>query len=536
MSLKIKTIFGVAFIEAVLLLFLVTMTVNYLRDTNYDGIEKRASTTVKLFAAASKDAVLSYDLATLDSLISEVMRNPDIVYARVTDNRGRSLSESGLPSVLARHFVEDSKVVDVTDDVFDASEDIVEDNITFGRVEIGLDVLSLNAKIREVQQWTQFVALLEMALVAFFSYVLGTYLTSQLRELNDSAKAIAKGDLDVSVNVKSGDEVGQLATSFNRMIEQLRAVRLRRDEAEQELKDLNLSLEMRVKDRTRALQHKNRELLDANREIKQAQNRLLQSEKMASLGVLAAGVAHEINNPIGFISSNVSTLKEYLDTMTALLPLYQQLDAASEEDRPAIRDKIKELLGREDLSFILEDSPILLEETGKGLIRVRDIVKGLREFSHHDPRQAMVSCDINEVIGSTLTIAQSQFKYHAEVLLDLQPVPELVCDKGKIGQVLLNLIINASQALPDQGHITIRSRVVNDYVEVDVEDDGVGIAEADLDKIFDPFYTTKPVGEGTGLGLAICFSIAQEHGGSIEVRSALGQGTTFTLKIPFERA
>jgi len=534
-SLKLKTIVGVALIEAVLLLFLVTMTVNYLRETNYEGIEKRAQTTVKLFSSASKDAVLSYDLATLDSLISEVMSNPDIIYARALDRQGRTLSAAGQASVLARHFVADTNVVDVTDNVFDASQDVIADGVSFGRVEIGFDILSLNKKIDDIQQWIQFVALLEMALVAFFSYVLGTYLTSQLRELNNSAKAIAEGDLDVNVQIHSNDEVGQLAAAFNQMVKQLQAESQRRNDAQRELRDLNLSLEMRVKDRTRALQHKNRELLDANMEIKQAQNRLFQSEKMASLGVLAAGVAHEINNPIGFISSNVSTLKDYVNTLMGLVDCYRRLEQAPDSERPAIQQEIAELLRGEDIQFIVDDTPTLLEETSKGLVRVRDIVKGLREFSHSDPRHTMVSCDINELIQSTLNIAKSQFKYHAKVELDLHPVPQILCDKGKIGQVLLNLVINASQAIVENGLITIRTRVVDQCLEIDVEDNGSGISEQDLSKIFDPFYTTKPVGEGTGLGLAICFNIAQEHGGSIDVSSVVGSGTTFTIKIPLER-
>jgi signal transduction histidine kinase len=147
----------------------------------------------------------------------------------------------------------------------------------------------------------------------------------------------------------------------------------------------------------------------------------------------------------------------------------------------------------------------------------------------------MVSCDVNELIQSTLNIAKSQFKYHAKVELDLHPVPQILCDKGKIGQVLLNLVINASQAIVENGLITIRTRVVDQCLEIDVEDNGSGISEQDLSKIFDPFYTTKPVGEGTGLGLAICFNIAQEHGGSIDVSSVVGSGTTFTIKIPLER-
>jgi signal transduction histidine kinase len=231
----------------------------------------------------------------------------------------------------------------------------------------------------------------------------------------------------------------------------------------------------------------------------------------------------------------VSTLKEYVETLTLLVQIYRQLGEESGPEAQALQAKIADVLQREDIDFILSDTPILLEETSKGLIRVRDIVKGLREFSHNDPRQSMAACNINELIETTLTIARSQFKYHADVVLDLQAVPDILCDRGKIGQVLLNLIINASQAITERGQITVRSRLLDDRIEVDVADDGVGIAEDKIAKIFDPFYTTKPVGEGTGLGLAICFNIAQEHGGSIDVISEEGIGTTFTLKIPLER-
>lgn len=533
MSLKLKTILGVALIEAVLLLFLVTMTVDYLRDTNYEGVEKRATTIAKLFAATTQDAVLGYDLATLESLVQEVKKNPDIVYARVTDSLGRSLAQEGDVHALSRPFVQDYSVSAVDDEVFDVSEDVGQEGMYFGRVELGIDILSLNQKIAEVQQWTRFVALLEMALVAFFSFVLGSYLTSQLTTLRDSAKAIALGDLNVEVPVRSNDEVAELAHSFNQMASNLREEKVKRDDAEKELKELNLSLEVRVKDRTRALQHKNRELLEANREIKEAQKRLLQSEKMASLGVMAAGVAHEINNPVGYVTSNFGTLQEYIGTYNSLLELYKRFAHSDDlDERKQLLLEITKIEARDDLDFIHSDMPVLLNETTRGLERVRNIVKGLREFSHADPRQSMMMCDLNDVIHSTLSIARTQFKHRCEVVLELADLPSVLCDKGKMGQVLLNLMVNASQAIVGEGVITIKSRLVEGAVEIDVIDSGVGMDEVTQGKIFDPFYTTKPVGEGTGLGLAICFNILQEHGGTISVASHVGQGSTFTIKLP----
>jgi len=534
LSLKLKTIVGVAVIEAVLLLFLVSMAVQYLRDTNYEGLDKRATTAVKLFAATTQDAVLSYDLATLESLVVEVRKNPDVVYARVTDSLGRTLAQDGDNAALSRQFIHDFDVASVDDNVFDVSEDIAFDGVFFGRVELGIDVLDLNKKIAEVQRWTRLVALLEMILVAFFSYVLGTYLTSQLLELRDSSKAIAKGDLEVAVKVRGNDEVGELAQTFNTMAENLRSEKHKRDMAEKELRDVNLSLEVRVKDRTRALQNKNRELLEANEEVSRAQGRLIQSEKMASLGVMAAGVAHEINNPIGYITSNVSTLEEYLETYQALLVKYQAfVQSLDSDERSKILSEIQLIEKRDDLGFISEDLPVLLKETSKGLVRVREIVKGLREFSHSDPRQSMVACNLNDVVKSTLSIAQTQFKHRCTVDLKLdENLPMVNCDKGKIGQVLLNLIVNASQAIVGEGIISIRSRTENAMVIIDVVDSGVGMDEAMIEKIFDPFFTTKPVGEGTGLGLSICFNILQEHDGTISVESKPGQGSVFSIKLP----
>lgn len=534
MSLRLKTIIGIASIEAVLLLLLVSMTLDYLKDTNYDGIQKRAITTATLFATTTKDAVLSYDLASLESFVQEVLKNPDLVYARVLGPDGQFFAVAGDSARNIEVFTADEHVEAVDDGIYDTYAEIQEGGAVYGRVELGLDINSLTETITEAQHRSATIAAIEMGLVALFSLILGTYLTRQLRVLTSAAKGISDGNLDVHIDVKGNDEISEVSTAFNSMASNLKEAGERRDLYERELKELNQSLEDRVNQRTAELREKNLQLEQANTEIKQAQARLLQSEKMASVGVLAAGVAHEINNPLGFVMSNLSTLEEYVKNYQSLVAEYESLLQLKDSDeRTEQVRKIKSLRDDYDIEFMNEDLDGLLHDTQEGSVRVRDIVKGLKAFSHVDQSDEMQLTDINECIEATLKVANNEIKYHCEIVKRLGVIPQTYCMAGQLKQVILNMLLNAAHAIKDKGVIEIETLCADGNIELSIRDNGCGINQEDIGNLFDPFFTTKEVGEGTGLGLSISYGIiVDNHKGDIRVESELGKGSCFTIILP----
>jgi PAS domain S-box-containing protein len=276
-------------------------------------------------------------------------------------------------------------------------------------------------------------------------------------------------------------------------------------------------------------------LQKAYKELKEAQAHLLQSEKMASLGQMAAGVAHEINNPVGFVSSNLRTLEEYMADLLQLIGGYESLLGAVERSDPEAvegeKKRVRALSKQVDVGFLMEDLSRLVQQSLDGMERVRQIVQDLKEFSHVDRAERM-RFNINQGIESTLNIVWNELKYKAEVIKELGELPELSCYPQQLNQVFMNLLVNAAQAMPQKGKIWIRSYVTGDQVAVEIEDSGCGIPEENLKKIFDPFFTTKPVGKGTGLGLSVSYGIVQKHKGKIEVESTVGKGTKFRVLLP----
>lgn len=270
-----------------------------------------------------------------------------------------------------------------------------------------------------------------------------------------------------------------------------------------------------------ALRNSNEELKTLNAQLAQSQSQLLQSEKLAAVGQLAAGVAHEINNPIGFVRSNLGTLKDYVEGLIGLVAAYEsQAHAAI----AAARTKV-------DIAFIKEDAPVLLAESREGLDRVSVIVQNLRDFSHIDSAQWQ-DADLLAGLDSTLNVAKSEIKSKAEVIKQYSKLPAVRCNPGQINQVFLNLIMNAIQAIDDKGTITLSSGQEAGWVWISIEDTGIGMAPDVLQRIFDPFFTTKPVGKGTGLGLSVSYDIVKKHGGRIDVRSEPGKGTRFCVWLP----
>jgi PAS domain S-box-containing protein len=267
-------------------------------------------------------------------------------------------------------------------------------------------------------------------------------------------------------------------------------------------------------------------------QLQETQAQLLQSEKMASIGQLAAGIAHEINNPVGFVNSNMGTLKTYVDTLFDLTAHFEQaVQAIPGQD--AVKAQLAQFKEQADYEFLKGDVADLVRESLDGLKRVRDIVQSLRDFAHVGETDWQPA-DLHAGIDSTLTIATNEFKYKATVQKAYGTLPLVKCLPSQLNQVFMNLIVNASHAITANGVIGVRTgtNAAKDWVWVEISDNGAGIPAGILPRIFDPFFTTKPVGKGTGLGLSLSYSIVAKHGGRIEVASELGKGSRFTVHLP----
>lgn len=295
-------------------------------------------------------------------------------------------------------------------------------------------------------------------------------------------------------------------------------------------------LEKELEARRTELEYQKR-MRESDLQLQAAQLQLVQSEKMASLGTMAAGVAHEINNPLSFVLANSEALNTYIESMKAVIKSYEHLEAACAarvDFQPKI-DDLRKLKEKSDLSYILEDVEKISSETKDGILRVKEIVAGLKSFARIDDTEES-EMDVNECFESALRISWNEVKYKAHLEKSLQPLPKIMGFPGQLTQVFTNLLMNSAYAVEENGLIQVKTQLVNDHIQITVEDNGKGIKPENMDKIFMPLFTTKPVGKGTGLGLSISYGIIKRHGGKIHVTSRLGQGTRFTIELPLTRS
>jgi PAS domain S-box-containing protein len=303
--------------------------------------------------------------------------------------------------------------------------------------------------------------------------------------------------------------------------------------AEQDLYRLNQELERRVVERTQELEASHFDLEKAYRDLQTAHSRMLQQEKMASIGQLAAGVAHEINNPLAFIISNLGTFGEYSLELAQFHRAQQVLlrNLASASSGNDTLGEIARLRETMDIDLILEDIGKIVVESLDGGNRMKQIVENLKSFARLDEAEYKMA-DLNQGLESTLNIVWNELKYKAKVTKSYGELSQTMCNPGQLNQVFMNLLINAAQAIEHQGEIDIATRQVGDTIVIEISDTGCGIPPDKLNRIFEPFFTTKPVGKGTGLGLSIVYDIVAKHGGEIAVDSRPGQGTRFTINLP----
>ena len=313
----------------------------------------------------------------------------------------------------------------------------------------------------------------------------------------------------------AGNPTAQLERALQRLEEDIR----KREAAEAELK------------------RRNAELTELNARLSMAQEQLVQAEKLASIGQLAAGVAHEINNPIGYVFSNFETLGTYITRMLDMFKAYEEAEAGIAD--AALLERLRALRARIDLDYLIEDIPVLMSESREGITRVRKIVQDLKDFSRVDADQEWQWADLHAGLDSTLNIVGNEVKYKADVVREYGDIPEIECLPSQLNQVFMNIVVNGAHAISGaRGRITIRTGASADrsQVWVEISDNGSGIAREHLPRIFDPFFTTKPIGSGTGLGLSLSYGIIQKHHGQIEVQSEAGKGTSFRIVLPVRHA
>ncbi len=408
-----------------------------------------------------------------------------------------------------------------------------------------VNVLKSTEQAGHAYMGTRLITTILLIIAIVFSIFLTIFLVRLILipvyRLEKAAKKVANGNLNTQVKITSKDELGVLSKSFNSMTFSLKTAKERESVQAERLKmqwevlgETNLELEEksnRLETQKIQTEKKNAQLEVALNKLKETQNQLVQSEKMASVGQLTAGIAHEINNPINFVSSNIKPLQRDLNDILELLSLYN--DSIEKLNLKEKFESVEKFKNEIDYSFLLDEIKSLLNGIDEGAKRTTEIVRGLRNFSRLDESDRKLA-DINQGIDSTLLMLRNQLKNRIEVKKNLGSLPLLSCYPGKLNQVFMNLINNASQAIEGAGTIFIETKAGVNIIIVSIKDTGSGMSDDVIRHIFEPFYTTKDVGKGTGLGLSITFGIVQEHNGTIEVISNPGQGTEFIIKLPME--
>jgi signal transduction histidine kinase len=488
------------------------------------------------------------DFATVRRQSERLVEQVDL-YAKSYGNY-RNLSEAATQA--SRDFVRelrDRRLGDPADAIFRVSQQVLQRTERGGdadlqqveailarmKEEVALRSMDDQLRIGEIADRFSALTSARSALDASFEEVTNVQLSRPLDALRDQINSdylyrlATVNDSRVLLSVYTGLLLLVLAHFGFRLQRSYAAL----NESHAQLATVNASLEQRVLQRTIDLE-------SAYNELKESQVQLVQAEKMSSLGQLVAGVMHEINTPLLYVLNNQTTtadnireLKDFIAQAVNVVEVLRTPGASTE----ALKNELKLLRVSFELTSALEamdEISGLTQDNIEGLQQISELVQSLKDFSRLD-RAGEDLFDVREGLEKTLTITHNLWKYGVDVVKEFGEIPKVLCAPSKLNQVFMNLVTNAVQAMDGTGRLTLRTRSAGGWVEVEVEDTGCGVAAENLPKIMDPFFTTKPIGQGTGLGLSIVSKIVSEHGGTIDVRSEVGVGTTFTIRLPERR-
>ena len=439
------------------------------------------------------------DAGSLDSILFQPLKDGLIAYVLIKDrNSGKII-----------YSIDGKRKFKVSEQEYqDYAPQYISDkyNITIGFYE--------RATIKNyINNFLQKLSILLISCIFFgllMAYFMFKIVNKPMEELTKAAEKYKNGNFTTHIAKTNYEEINTLIDTYNSMGESLN--------------ELYTSLEMKVEERTV-------ELEKAYKELQDAQSMMVHSEKMKSLGELVAGITHEINNPVNFIYGNLVHLKTYTQDLVNLVNNLLELYNDSDENT---KNKISELKSQFDYEFIQEDLPSLIKSCQEGAERTKNIIMDLKNFSRMG-ENITSTVDLATEIDITLNILHNKLKNRINIIKDYQDnMPKIDALGGQLNQVFMNILDNAAYAIKETGNIKITMRYDEKYVTIIFEDDGCGMDEKSVNKIFDPFYTTKPVGEGTGLGMSISYKVIKNHNGNIQVSSEIGKGTTFTIKLPIE--
>ena len=506
-----------------------------------DAKHARMETYGALLGRELRSAVASSDRATAAELLRALDVDRDLAATVLFDGVGTTLFSSGAPGA----WVEQARAGVAARRIFQLGDRIcLVEPIAASDGARGTLVVELsNARGREQTRWTAIravaMAMAVMLVGGCLAWIIARSLTERLRALASVASTVTHpASRSSRANIDSHDEVGTLAAAFNSMLTELEDERVRLQQTVERLRAAEEELEARVAQRTAQLDEELTRRAQMEIDLRQAQ-------RLESIGRLAAGIAHEINTPVQFASDSCVFLVDAGTDLVGVLGGYRELFADAVAGRlagDALAAAVAACEEAGDVDYLVDQIPLAARRALEGLERVSSIVRALKEFSYSD-RAAHAEADLNRAILGTLTVAKNEYKYVADVKVELAELPPVACSIGEINQVVLNMIVNAAHAIETavagterRGLITVRTALLDEEVAIEISDDGCGIAPEHLDKIFEPFFTTKELGKGTGQGLAIAHTvIVDKHGGHIDVRSS-PSGTTFTIRLPHASA